>query len=144
MSEEMQGPDGDGEDRTKAEDEADVTDTAADAEADTGDADANHRPYAMSPNVIQAQALWDAAMGHAVAETLVRNVGALVVHIAGSFHVEKGTGIPERIADYRPGTRVLSVVMTDVDDIDAWAAEEHASLGDFVVLTRSPADDPSR
>jgi uncharacterized iron-regulated protein len=97
----------------------------------------DHGSYAMSPNVIQSQALWDAAMGHAVAEALVRNMGALVLHIAGSFHIEKGTGVPERIADYRPGTRVVSVVMTGVDDIGAWSEEEHADLGDFVVLTRS-------
>ena len=39
-------------------------------------------------------------------------------------------------ADYRPGTRVTTVVMTQVDDIDAWSAEEHAPLADYVVLTR--------
>ena len=96
------------------------------------------RPYAMSPNVIYAQALWDAAMGHAITEALVRHIGAFVVHFAGSFHVERGTGIMERIADYRPGTRVVSVVMTKVDDIDAWSAEDHAGLGDYVVLTKRP------
>ncbi len=99
--------------------------------------------YGMSPNVIQAQALWDAAMGHAITDALVRHVGGFVVHFAGSFHVERGTGIPERIADYRPGTRVLSVVMTKVDDVDAWSAEEHASLADFVVLTKKPPPEES-
>ena len=118
--------------------------TAAGEEAGAGEAaaaDSMARPYAMSPNVIQAQALWDAAMGHAVTDALVRHVGGFVVHFAGSFHVEKGTGIPERIADYRPGTRVVSIVMTKVDDIDAWSASEHAPLADYVVLTKKPAPD---
>jgi len=142
MTEGMQDPAADDEEGAQAA-EVDGEDAAA---ADTTIADGDsagteHRPYAMSPNVIQAQALWDAAMGHAVVEALVRHVGALVLHIAGSFHVEKGTGIPERIADYRPGTRVVAVVMTDVDDIAAWSREEHGDLGDFVVLTRSPEDE---
>ncbi len=76
-------------------------------------------------------------MGHAVTQALVRQMDAFVVHVSGSFHVARGTGIPERIDDYRPGTEVTSVVMTRVDDVDAWSAEEHAALGDFVVLTRS-------
>jgi uncharacterized iron-regulated protein len=96
------------------------------------------REYSVSPNAIYAQALWDASMGHAIAQALVHRLGAFVVHFAGSFHVEKGTGIVERIADYRPGTRVTTVVMTKVDDIDAWSAEEHGPLADYVVLTKAP------
>lgn len=95
------------------------------------------RDYSVSPNAIYAQALWDASMGHAITQALVRRMDAFVVHLSGSFHVARGTGIPERIDGYRPGTEVTSVVMTRVDDIDAWSEEEHAPLGDFVVLTRS-------
>jgi uncharacterized iron-regulated protein len=94
----------------------------------------------LNPNAIYSQALWDAAMGHAITEALVAHIGGFVVHMAGSFHVEKGTGITERIADYRPGTRVTTVVMTKVDDIDAWSDEDHAPLADFVVLTQKPAE----
>ncbi len=90
----------------------------------------------LNPNAIYSQALWDASMGHAITEALVAHIDGFVVHMAGSFHVEKGTGILERIADYRPGTRVTTVVMTKVDDIDAWSEERHAALGDYVVLTR--------
>jgi len=117
----------------------DLAETPA-AEAEQEDESA--RPYAVNPNVIHAQALWDASMGHAITEALVRHVGGFVVHFAGSFHVEKDTGIPERIADYRPGTRVVSVVMTKVDDIDAWSEEDHAPLADYVVLTLKPSDGP--
>ncbi len=94
----------------------------------------------LNPNAIYSQALWDAAMGHAIARALVAHLGGFVVHMAGSFHVEKGTGILERIADYRPGTRVKTVVMTKANDIDAWSEEDHAPLADFVVLTRNPPE----
>jgi uncharacterized iron-regulated protein len=118
---------------------------AAAAEADEGHSDSEgpeageeERGYTINPNAIYSQALWDASMGHAVSEALIRHLGGFVVHFAGSFHVEKGTGILERIEDYRPGTRVTTVVMRKVDDIDAWSAEDHADLADFVVLTKKP------
>ncbi len=99
------------------------------------DGASSHGP---GPNAIHAQALWDASMGHAIATALVDHLGSLVVHLAGSFHVARGTGIPERIADYRPGTRVTTVVMTKVADVDRWSEEDHRALADFVVLTREP------
>ena len=95
------------------------------------------REYAGSENALQAQALWDASMGHAVVGALSIMPGGLVLHFAGSFHVERGTGIAERIEDYRPGTRVLSVVMTQAEgDIPEWDPATHAGLADFVILTR--------
>lgn len=108
-----------------------VMEAAMEGQEDSG------RSYATNPNVVYAQALWDAAMGHAITESLVRHLDGFVVHVAGSFHVAKGTGIPERISDYRPGTRVTTVVMTKAEDIDAWSAERHGPLADFVVLTRA-------
>lgn len=105
----------------------------AEAHGDTVDV----RGYAGSENALQAQALWDASMGHAIADALRVVPGRLVLHFAGSFHVERGTGIAERIEDYRPGTSVLSVVMTQVQgDAPEWDGAAHADLGDFVILTR--------
>lgn len=106
---------------------------AAEAHGDTSEV----REYAGSENALQAQALWDASMGYAIADALAVVPGRLVLHFAGSFHVERGTGIAERIEDYRPGTRVLSVVMTQHDgDAPVWDHGAHAGLGDFVILTR--------
>lgn len=129
MESEPQEDDSPDEDRESGSDEG----------ASAGD-EAPPARYEMNPNAIYSQALWDAAMGHAVSEALVRHIGGFVVHFAGSFHVAEWTGIPERIADYRPGTRVKTVVMTKVDDIDAWSAEDHGILADYVVLTQKPAD----
>ena len=90
-------------------------------------------------NALYAQALWDAAMGHAVAAALDTHAGALVVHYVGSFHVAEGTGIPERVRDYRPRTRIVTVVLQPAADIDGWDEDEHRDLGDFVILTKRPA-----
>jgi len=126
-------------------DEADIAEAEADETAagqtEAGEEDPDEsesRHYVMSPNVIYSQALWDAAMGHAVTSALGSSPGSLVIHMAGSFHVERGTGIPERVADYAPGTRVVSIVMVSVDEIAGWDEKEHEGLGDFVVFTRKP------
>ena len=113
------------------------------AEAMAGYEGEEGRGYSVNPNAIQSQALWDASMGHAVTQALVEHLNGFVVHFAGSFHVERGTGIPERIQDYRPGTRVSTVVMTKVDDVEAWSPDDHGPLGDFVILTLRPSSGPS-
>jgi uncharacterized iron-regulated protein len=100
--------------------------------------EAESPPAHSMDNALQSQALWDAAMGEAVAGALESHPGGLVIHYAGSFHVARHTGIPERVADYRPGARVLTVVLRPVEDIRAWDDEELGGLGDFVVLTRKP------
>ena len=94
--------------------------------------------HELNPNMIHAQALWDASMGYSITEALVGHIGAFVLHMAGTFHVEKGTGIQEHILAYRPGTLVTTVVMKKVDDIEAWSDSEYAPLADYVVLTRKP------
>jgi uncharacterized iron-regulated protein len=91
-------------------------------------------------NALYAQALWDAAMGHAVATALDEVPGALVVHYVGSFHVGGGTGIPERIRDYRPRTRSRIVFLQPASDVNVWNDEEYRDLGDFVILTKRPPE----
>jgi uncharacterized iron-regulated protein len=84
---------------------------------------------------LDGQTLWDAAMAHSIALALKADPDALLLHVAGGFHVEKETGIAEALEHYRPGTRTLSVVLRAVDDVTAFDPSEHAGLGDFVVLT---------
>ncbi|MEX2526164.1 MAG: ChaN family lipoprotein [Gemmatimonadota bacterium] len=115
-----------------------------------------------SENLLQAQALWDAGMAHSVVRSLENAPeGAIVLHVAGSFHVEGYTGIPEVIRRYRPETRVRTVVVRPRDTEgewewldgspgdgspgqgDAWASApgglilppEFSGLGDFVVVS---------
>jgi uncharacterized iron-regulated protein len=94
----------------------------------------------MSGSPLDGQTLWDAAMGHSVARALERTPEALVLHMAGGFHVERGTGIAEALLHYRPWTRVLTVAARPVQDPGSFEVERHGQLGDFVVLTR---DEPA-
>jgi uncharacterized iron-regulated protein len=85
-------------------------------------------------NALYAQSLWDATMAFSIAEHLLANPTDRVVHIVGSFHVGNGTGIPEHLARYRPGTKMLIVFVESADDPEAFL-EEHQGLGDIVVLS---------
>ena len=86
--------------------------------------------------LLDAQALWDATMGYALADFLTRRPDARVLHVAGGFHVERGLGTPAMLRRYRPGTPVLTVTMRPAGDVDAWS-DEYDGLADFVVLTRT-------
>jgi uncharacterized iron-regulated protein len=92
----------------------------------------------MSGDPLDGQTLWDASMGNAVATALDRTPGALVLHMAGGFHVENGTGTPEALQHYRPGTRSLIVAARPAADPTMWDAERFDGLGDFVVVTLAP------
>ena len=85
-------------------------------------------------SMLDAQSLWDATMAWSIAEHLTRRPGARVAHMVGGFHVETGTGIPEHLVQYRPGTRMLIISVQSVEDPAVFNADEHAGLGDFVVL----------
>lgn len=93
----------------------------------------------MSGDPLDGQTLWDAAMGESIARTLERADGSnpLVVHLAGGFHVENGTGIPETIPHYRPGTSMRTVAVRAVEDPTVFDVEM-VGAGDFVILTREP------
>jgi uncharacterized iron-regulated protein len=85
--------------------------------------------------LLDAQMLWDATMAYTMAEHLLRRPNALVVHLTGRFHIAEGTGTPEALAHYRPGTRQLTVYFDAVSDPDSFDADAHAGKGNFVVLT---------
>jgi uncharacterized iron-regulated protein len=89
--------------------------------------------------MLDAQSLWDAGMAHAIAETLAQVPRALVIHLNGRFHSEEGLGIPEHLAAYRKGTRMLMVtVVADADDPETFDVARFGKLGDFVVLSVKP------
>ncbi len=91
--------------------------------------------HGMGESALQAQALWDAGMGMAVARALSAHPGALVLHLAGGFHVENGTGTPEALLHYRPGTRFLVVAARPVEDPEVGPPPGLVGLGDYLVLT---------
>ncbi|HKK92352.1 MAG TPA: ChaN family lipoprotein [Longimicrobiales bacterium] len=93
----------------------------------------------MSGDPLDGQTLWDASMGESIVRTLEADgpFPPLVFHLAGGFHVENGTGIPETIQHYRPGTSVRSVAVRAVSDPSSFDTEM-AGAGDYVILTRDP------
>ena len=86
-------------------------------------------------NALDSQSLWDASMAYSIASALLDAPGSLVVHFAGGFHVETGTGIPEHLERYRPGTRKVIVAIRPHDSIQEFDHDKFAGLGDFVILT---------
>ena len=85
-------------------------------------------------SMLDAQALWDATMAWSIADHMTRTPGAKVAHFVGGFHVESGTGTPEHLIQYRPGTRMLIISVQSVEDPSTFDPTEHMGLGDFVVL----------
>lgn len=86
-------------------------------------------------DLLHAQTLWDAGMAYRISRALEDAPDALVIHLAGAFHVQWGTGIPEQLELYRPGTDALVVVALPVADPSAFDPEAHGDRGDFVLLT---------
>jgi len=86
-------------------------------------------------NQLQSQALWDATMAYWISKYLAQEPDGLVLHMVGSFHVARGTGVPEHLEAYRPGAQFMIVVLRPVEDIDVFEPAPDGQWGDFVVQT---------
>lgn len=86
-------------------------------------------------NQLDGQVLWDATMAHSIARHLADHPDALVLHMVGGFHVERGTGTPEQLQAYMPGVRALIVSLRPVEDIDTFRPAPEGEWGDFVIQT---------
>lgn len=103
------------------------------------DAAAAHTPPAGNHgnmgNILHSQALWDASMAYRISEHLATSPNSLVVHMVGSFHVARGTGTPEHLEAYRPGTESIIIMMRAVSDVNSFEAAPSGVWGDFVIQT---------
>jgi uncharacterized iron-regulated protein len=70
-----------------------------------------------------------------ISEYLVEQPEALVMHMVGGFHVERGTGTPEHLEAYRSGTSGMIVVLQPVEDVDTFEPAPEGEWGDFVIQT---------
>ena len=86
-------------------------------------------------NQLDSQVLWDAAMAHSISRYLASEPSALVLHMVGGFHVERGTGTPEQLAHYMPGARSMVVMLRPVDDVATFEPAPQGEWGDFVIQT---------
>lgn len=107
------------------------------AEGDTVRARAPVGAHGNMGNQLDSQVLWDASMAWAIAQHLERVPDALVLHVVGGFHVERGTGTPEQLESYRPGTVRLIVAMQPVEDVELFEPAPDGEWGDFVIQTEA-------
>lgn len=107
----------------------------ADSTSAAAPANGSHGAGSSMGYALDSQSLWDASMAYSIARALTDRPGAIVLHYAGGFHVENGTGIPEHLARYRPGTRRLIVAIRPHESFKEFDAEEFGGIGDFVILT---------
>ncbi len=96
--------------------------------------------HGMMDNMLLAQSFWDATMAYSIVENLVRSPATPILHVVGSFHVSKQTGIIEHIRRYRPGTKVLTIVIEPAADISSLPVDAK-DLGDFIILTQKEDED---
>lgn len=86
-------------------------------------------------NQLHSQVLWDATMAYWINDQLVRRPDDLVLHMVGSFHVARGTGIPEQLERYRPETSSVIVMLRPVEDVANFEPAPSGTWGDFVIQT---------
>ena len=94
------------------------------------------QPAHGTPYLLDSQNLRDAAMAYSIVEGLKRHSRPLILHVNGNFHSEERMGVPEHVRSYRKKARLL--VVTTVAK-EAFDAATMSKLGDFIVLTRRPA-----
>jgi uncharacterized iron-regulated protein len=83
---------------------------------------------------LESQSLWDATMAFSIAEHLLREPAAQVVHLNGSFHTDQGLGIPDHLRRYRPGTSMLVVTIVSEKSFPNFEPSMK-DRGDFIVVT---------
>ncbi|HKJ91514.1 MAG TPA: ChaN family lipoprotein, partial [Longimicrobiales bacterium] len=100
-------------------------------------ADAPPGSHAAMGHQLDSQVLWDATMAYSIAQYLTARPDALVLHMVGGFHVERGTGIPEQLKAYAPDARAMIVSLRPVPDVDTFVPAPSGQWGDFVIQTDS-------
>jgi uncharacterized iron-regulated protein len=103
-----------------------------------------HGSAAMPPEMIgrfyEAQCVKDETMAESIVRAFDRYPNAMVVHVAGGFHVEEGLGTVERVerrvkqgATTRKVSDFSVVMFVPTADLDSPKAGAQRHLGDYVV-----------
>lgn len=88
------------------------------------------------------QSLWDNAMGESVADAIAAHPHAIVLHVAGGFHVQGRDGTVAQTAARAPQADLRVVnVWPQFDLSEAEGEGLGAALGDYTVLTAARAAD---
>ncbi len=85
------------------------------------------------------QNLWDNAMGDAVARACTAHPGALVLHVAGGFHVAYRDGTAAQFARRAPGRTFAVVSIAPAAELHLARPDRDRDQADFVVYARALA-----
>ncbi|MCS6968901.1 MAG: ChaN family lipoprotein [Cytophagales bacterium] len=86
-------------------------------------------------NMVAAQAIKDATMGYRIAQAWEK--GKVILHLNGSYHSDNYEGIVWYLNRYKPGLNLLTISISEQEDITALAQEAH-NKAHFIVAV--PAD----
>ena len=90
------------------------------------------------PSFFRSQALWDDAMGEAVADFRAAHPETAVLLVVGAFHVTRRLGTVTKLLERQPGDRVHVMVMKMAQE-GLTFDDTHREAGDVVVLVRRPS-----
>jgi uncharacterized iron-regulated protein len=106
----------------------------------------NAMPAAAMDRFYAAQCVKDEVMAESIARALDAHPNAVIVHAAGSFHVEEGLGTVERVTRrvkagsvQRRDVQQHVITFVPTADLDAIDAKKQRHLGTYVVHVYRPA-----
>ncbi|WP_158861423.1 ChaN family lipoprotein [Lunatibacter salilacus] len=91
--------------------------------------------HGMGPTIFHAQLLRDATMAESVFETWRKNKKTKILHLNGRFHSDEYLGTVAELKRRRKRMDILTISCFSSEDFDAPEWDEHAGLGNFVILT---------
>lgn len=91
--------------------------------------------HGMGPTIFHAQLLRDATMAQSISDTWKKNKKTKILHLNGRFHSDEYLGTVAALQRLRRRMVILTVSCFSSEDFEAPDWEEHAGLGDFVILT---------
>jgi len=92
----------------------------------------------MTDRFYEAQCVKDETMAESIAAARAANPGALVLHVNGAFHSDRGLGTASRVKRRDPSARLLVVSAVPVADPATADLSDLAARGDYLILTRRP------
>jgi len=82
-------------------------------------------------NLSKAQAVKDATMAHSIAES--RKPGQVIVHMNGSYHTDRYSGIIWYLNKYSPGLKIITISTVMQEDVEK-LKDENKGRADFVII----------
>lgn len=87
-------------------------------------------------DMVPGQSLWDATMAYSVFETHKARPDSKILHLNGRFHTDEKFGIIQRLYEYNPEIRVLTISLDGhAEDFPKIKFEDFQKNGDYLIFT---------